>query len=75
MKSVNIQDLGHPIFETFKALYTSSFPIFEQRTIKQQEEAFSDTNYHLTGYEENGNFIGFISYWEFDNYIYRTFRN
>ena len=70
MKSVNIQDLGHPIFETFKALYTSSFPIFEQRTIKQQEEAFSDTNYHLTGYEENGNFIGFISYWEFDTYIY-----
>ena len=70
MKSINIHDFNHPIFEAFKALYTSSFPIFEQRTIKQQEAAFSNTNYHLTGYEENGNFIGFISYWEFNNYIY-----
>lgn len=70
MKSINIQDFNHSLYEVFETLYTSSFPVFEQRTREQQEAAFSNVNYHLVGYEENSAFIGFISYWEFDNYLY-----
>ena len=50
MKSINIDNLNHPLYKTFEDLYSSSFPIFEQRTKKQQETAFDNTNYHLIGY-------------------------
>ena len=70
MKSINIDNLNHPLYKTFEDLYSSSFPIFEQRTKKQQETAFDNTNYHLIGYEDNGKFIGFISYWKFPSYLY-----
>lgn len=54
----------------FRDLYMISFPVFEQRTDEQQDDAFSCLNYHLNAYAEDGCFIGFISYWEFSDYIY-----
>ena len=58
------------MYSDFKALYSSSFPIFEQRTEEQQAWAFEQAEYHLAGYTDKGRWIGFISYWEFDTYIY-----
>ena len=66
MEYINIDSSKHSLYSPFKNLYSISFPIFEQRTEMQQEKAFASTRYHLTGYEENNVFIGFISYWEFD---------
>lgn len=70
MKSINICNFNHPFYEAFERLYAVSFPVFEQRTREQQETAFRHANYHLKGYEEDDTFIGFISYWEFDDYLY-----
>ena len=70
MKHINIHNSSHPLYEAFETLYASSFPVFEQRTREQQEAAFSNVNYHLSGYEANDTFVGFISYWEFDDYLY-----
>ena len=70
MKKIPVTHLNHPVYGWFAALYAASFPIFEQRTRQQQECAFSSANYHVTVYEENDVFIGFIAFWEFDAYVY-----
>lgn len=72
-KNIESREIPHsedPFYAPFKALYASSFPVFEQRTEQQQQQAFSCPNYHLTAYRENDRLIGFIAYWEFPSYIY-----
>lgn len=76
MELINIDNIAHPLYDSFSKLYSTAFPIFEQRTETQQTRAFSHPKYHLSGYKEEDIFIGFISYWDFQEYIYiRTFRN
>ncbi len=58
------------LYEKFKGLYATSFPIFEQRSCDQQEVAFRDTRYRLLAYEKDQEFIGFIAYWQFVSYRY-----
>ena len=70
IQTIKIEDTEHYSFKTFIELYKTSFPIFEQRTEIQQNYAFSNEHYNLNGYYDNDDFIGFISYWEFDSYIY-----
>lgn len=70
MNKTEIGDSKHPLYRVFRELYSISFPIFEQRSEEQQEAAFTCPEYHLTAYETSGVFTGFISYWEFDGYIY-----
>lgn len=70
MRNINIQDTAHPLYQAFKSLYVCSFPVFEQRTEEQQRTAFDDPNYHLVAYEADETFVGFISYWEFSDYLY-----
>ena len=59
-----------PLYPTFEQIYTASFPLFEQRTEEQQEQAFQSPNYHLVVYLKDNLFIGFISYWDFSTYVY-----
>lgn len=70
MEIVRIRGMEDPLFESFKEIYSVSFPIYEQRTEIQQCEAFEAPEYHLDGYVESGILVGFISYWMFDTYIY-----
>ena len=70
MKSIIINNQSHVSYSEFKSLYSSSFPIFEQRTEEQQKIAFLHPQYHLIAYAEGNKFIDFISYWEFPAYIY-----
>lgn len=70
MELVNIDNIAHPLYDSFAKLYSTAFPIFEQRTEAQQTRAFSHPKYHLSGYKEDNIFIGFISYWNFQEYIY-----
>ena len=59
-----------PLYPTFEQIYTASFPLFEQRTEEQQEQAFQSPNYHLVVYLKDNLFIGFITYWDFSTYVY-----
>lgn len=70
MKKIEINNSNHLLYKAFKKLYSTSFPIFEQRTEIQQEYAFRNDKYHLIGYCDEKGFIGFISYWDFDTYLY-----
>lgn len=70
MDILEIMRKQDPLYPTFEQIYTASFPLFEQRTEEQQEQAFQSPNYHLVVYLKDNLFIGFISYWDFSTYVY-----
>ena len=53
MNYIDIDSSQHELYDSWRKLYTVSFPIFEQRTQEQQEKAFSCADYHLVGYRVN----------------------
>lgn len=67
-----IQDLNtsDEYYDTFREMYRDSFPVHEQRDVKQQEYAFSRHEYHLEGYVHENILVAFIAWWEFGDYIY-----
>lgn len=70
MERICIEGEEHLLYPVFKALYETSFPLFEQRSAAQQQAAFGDKRYRLYGYVEQGVFLGFIACWVFDGYRY-----
>lgn len=70
MDILRIDSPSHSLYETFARLYADSFPLHEQRTEDQQQEAFSDDRYRLYAFMEDGRFVGFISCWLFGDYVY-----
>mgnify|MGYP000007717569 FL=1 len=63
MDLLEIMRKQDPLYPAFEQVYATSFPLFEQRTEQQQEQAFQSPNYHLEVYLKDNLFIGFISYW------------
>jgi len=57
-------------YDKFYAVYSVSFPIFEQRNKEQQKYAFTFDNYHLDCLIDRDRFLAFIAYWDFKEYIY-----
>lgn len=70
MHAIRIKNIDDAYFEEFLSVYSTSFPIFEQRTKKQHVYAFEQTNCFVKCYFEKDTFIGFIIYWEFQHFIY-----
>ena len=70
MQYIKIDSSSHVLYKAFEEFYSVSFPVFEQRIETQQEYAFSRNNYHLIGWHSERHLIGFISYWEFKEYLY-----
>lgn len=65
-----IKSIKEEEFSDFWDLYESSFPMIEKRTIEQEEVILANSFYHLDVFYDEDNFIGFLSYWEFDAYLY-----
>lgn len=57
-------------FNDIWGLYEKSFPKIERRKYKDQIKIFNNSSYHLDAYYQESRLIGFISYWEFETYIY-----
>ncbi len=71
MNPIRLTSSQSPVYNNFTESYRSSFPMYEQRTSEQQHYAFSRDEYHLDIYTtEKEEYIGFLSYWDFDAYIY-----
>lgn len=70
MQHYYVSSRNHPLYKSFHDLYGVSFPIFEQRSVAQQADAFQSERYKLLAFTEGDTFLGFISYWEFDTYRY-----
>lgn len=68
--SYKIKNTKDKWYSSFSEIYTVSFPVFEQRNTKQQLEAFSDEHYHLSAWIEDEKLLSFVSYWDFEDYIY-----
>ena len=57
-------------FKEAMEIYKSSFPIFEQRTLKSQIDALENKEYYCSVICENDELIGILFYWEYDKYRY-----
>lgn len=65
-----IKDMSDQWYESFREVYTGSFPIHEQRNEAQQTEAFDDRHYNLILKTDEDRVISFIGYWDFKSYVY-----
>lgn len=48
-------------------LYETSFPLEERRSLDSQVNVFKNLNYYFDVIIEDGKFIGFLLWWDFDN--------
>ena len=58
------------MFNDALALYSVSFPIYEQRKLKSQLEVLSEHDYHFNLIIDKDIFVGFILYWETNEFRY-----
>jgi len=65
-----IKDSKDQWYESFREIYIVSFPVHEQRSEAQHEEALEDKRYHLIIKTDEDKLISFIAYWDFKNYVY-----
>ena len=70
MQIIRISDIHHPRFGEVWHLYQNSFPLCEQRTLDHQITAFKADRFHLDVYLDGETLVGFIGYWDFDDYLY-----
>ena len=70
MQIIRISDIHHPRFGEVWHLYQNSFPVCEQRTLDHQITAFKADRFHLDVYLDGETLVGFIGYWDFDDYLY-----
>lgn len=67
-----IKDTNDSWYKDFEEIYSKSFPVYEQRSCEQQLYAFSNERYNLFCLiNEDENILNsFVSFWEFDEYVY-----
>lgn len=70
MEKIRIASEEHRLYKPFLKLYSGAFPIYEQRTYRQQQWAFNNPEYQLIAYCEGDEMLGFISAWKMQDCIY-----
>ena len=70
MEFIRINSKDDKYFNDAMKIYETSFPIFEQRTIKNQIAVLEDKDYHSTIICENNSLIGLLFYWKYGKYTY-----
>lgn len=66
MKRIQIKSIEDSLFQEAWSLYITSFPIDERRDIEVQELILKHTDYHFEVVVKGDEFIGFITWWKFD---------
>ncbi len=71
MNVIRLRTTDDQLFPVFERLYRISFPEYEQRTFTHHAKALTVENCFINCYQQqDGQFIGFVVYWEFAEYIY-----
>lgn len=70
MEFIRINSKEDKYFDDAMKIYEASFPIFEQRTLKNQIEALENEMYYSSIICENGKLIGIVFYWKYGKYTY-----
>ena len=69
MQNVPIS-FSSPLFHEVWLIYESSFPEDERRDIARQKAISANPRYSLLASHEEGQIIGFISYWKLDDFAF-----
>ena len=71
MNVIRLRTTNDKLFPIFEQLYRISFPEYEQRTFDHHAKALTAENCYVNCYQQDdGQFIGFVVYWQFAEYIY-----
>ena len=70
MKYTRIKNTEHSLFMQAWKLYKKAFPSEERRQLRTQKKIMGNPLYHFEIITDNGKFIGFILWWEFENIRY-----
>lgn len=70
MEFARISSNDNSSFDDAMDIYKVSFPIFEQRIIKNQIDVLKDDRYNFIVIYENRELVGILLYWDLDNCKY-----
>lgn len=70
MKFKRITSADDPLYTEAIQLYESSFPFYERREEASQRKVLPHPLYHFDAVCDQGQFIGEILYWEFEEFRY-----
>lgn len=65
-----LTDARCPRFARAFSLYERSFPLHEQRLLRDQQAVLRHPEYHFFTIEEGGRFCGLLLCWETGNFVY-----
>ncbi len=57
-------------FDKIWTIYEEAFPSIERRDRESQNRLMKNTNYQIKVYYENDNLIGFIFYWDLQDFLF-----
>ena len=71
MLTIKITDNYHPLYENINYLYNHSFPSHERREWDEMDTIIkTDNRFNMLAFSNDNEFIGFLNYWNFENFIY-----
>lgn len=70
MEILAIKSASDPQFEKFWEVYEYSFPKHEKRTRENQIKVIENGSCDVDAFLVDGEFVGFLIYWEFSTFIY-----
>jgi len=70
MDYIRIKNTLDKYFTEAWDLYENAFPLEERRPINAQTNVLKNSNYHFDVIIEDGKFIGFLLWWEFDKLMF-----
>lgn len=70
MNSYLLNSIEDKYFQECWEIYQKSFPKEEKRFIQEQEKILKDNSYNARAYVYNNKVIGFIFYWQLEEYIF-----
>lgn len=70
MEFIRIHSTENNYWNKMMDIYTSSFPIFEQRTLENQLAVLKNDKYNCVAVCEGNLLVGILFYWEINNYQY-----
>lgn len=70
MNSYLLNSIENKYFQECWKIYQKSFPKEEKRFIHEQEKILKDSSYNACAYLNNDKVIGFIFYWQLEEYIF-----
>ena len=70
MKWIRLRSSDEKYFNQAWAIYEQSFPVFEQRLLRDQQAAMKDEEFYFIAIVEEERVIAIVGYWIYPQFIY-----